>query len=61
MASVSAEKAHSHAWKYPEHFGDDFRRQAARARAGVSGWSSGWPALVAAWHGEERCGRSAGG
>ena len=26
---------HSHVWKYPDHFGDDFRRQAARARAGV--------------------------
>ena len=26
---------HSHAWAYPDHFGDDFRRQAARARAGV--------------------------
>ncbi|MEQ1829011.1 MAG: amidohydrolase family protein [Pirellula sp.] len=26
---------HSHAWRYPDHFGDDFRRQAARARAGV--------------------------
>jgi predicted TIM-barrel fold metal-dependent hydrolase len=25
---------HSHAWAYPDHFGDDFRRQAARARAG---------------------------
>jgi hypothetical protein len=25
---------HSHAWKYPAHFSDDFRRQAARARAG---------------------------
>src|SRR5262245_34950251 len=27
--------AHSHAWEYPRHFGDDFRRQAKRARAGV--------------------------
>jgi uncharacterized protein len=26
---------HSHAWQYPRHFGDDFRRQARRARAGV--------------------------
>jgi len=26
---------HSHAWEYPTHFGDDFRRQAKRARAGV--------------------------
>ena len=26
---------HSHVWAYPDHFGDDFRRQAARARAGV--------------------------
>jgi uncharacterized protein len=26
---------HTHAWKFPDHFGDDFRRQAARARAGV--------------------------
>ena len=26
---------HSHAWAYPAHFGEDFRRQAARARAGV--------------------------
>jgi len=26
---------HSHAWEYPAHFGDDFRRQAKRARAGV--------------------------
>jgi predicted TIM-barrel fold metal-dependent hydrolase len=26
---------HSHAWSFPEHFSDDFRRQAARARAGV--------------------------
>src|ERR1700748_683580 len=25
---------HSHAWTYPEHFSDDFRRQAIRARAG---------------------------
>jgi hypothetical protein len=25
---------HSHAWEYPAHFSDDFRRQAARARAG---------------------------
>jgi len=26
---------HSHAWAYPEHFNDYFRRQACRARAGV--------------------------
>ena len=26
---------HSHAWSYPEHFSDDFRNQAMRARAGV--------------------------
>ncbi len=26
---------HSHAWEYPAHFNDDFRRQARRARAGV--------------------------
>jgi uncharacterized protein len=26
--------AHSHAWQYPAHFGEDFRRQAARARGG---------------------------
>jgi len=26
---------HSHAWEYPRHFTDDFRRQASRARAGV--------------------------
>lgn len=26
---------HSHAWRYPEHFSDDFRMQARRARAGV--------------------------
>ncbi|MCC7421663.1 MAG: amidohydrolase [Planctomycetaceae bacterium] len=27
---------HSHAWQYPKHFGDDFRRQAElRARAGM--------------------------
>ncbi|MBI3468057.1 MAG: amidohydrolase [Planctomycetes bacterium] len=25
---------HSHAWNYPDHFSDDFRRQARRARAG---------------------------
>lgn len=25
---------HSHAWEYPEHFGDDFVRQAKRAKAG---------------------------
>jgi predicted TIM-barrel fold metal-dependent hydrolase len=25
---------HSHAWLYPKHFNDDFRRQAARAKAG---------------------------
>ena len=26
---------HSHAWAYPQHFSDDFRMQARRARAGV--------------------------
>lgn len=26
---------HSHAWCYPDHFNDDFRQQACRARAGV--------------------------
>ena len=26
---------HSHTWSYPEHFNDDFRNQARRARAGV--------------------------
>jgi predicted TIM-barrel fold metal-dependent hydrolase len=26
---------HSHAWRYPDHFNDDFRAQARRARAGV--------------------------
>jgi len=26
---------HSHVWEYPRHFGDGFRRQAIRARAGV--------------------------
>jgi len=26
---------HSHAWSYPEHFNDDFRHQASRARKGV--------------------------
>jgi hypothetical protein len=26
---------HSHAWEYPQHFDDDFRDQAKRARAGV--------------------------
>jgi predicted TIM-barrel fold metal-dependent hydrolase len=26
---------HSHAWRYPDHFTDDFRAQARRARAGV--------------------------
>jgi hypothetical protein len=25
---------HSHAWRYPDHFGDDFIKQAARAKAG---------------------------
>ena len=25
---------HSHAWEFPKHFGDDFRRQAKRAKAG---------------------------
>lgn len=26
---------HSHVWSYPQHFNDDFRRQASRARSGV--------------------------
>src|SRR5438067_1635733 len=26
---------HSHAWEYPRHFTDDFRRQASIARAGA--------------------------
>src|SRR4029079_13908433 len=26
---------HSHIWQYPDHFSDDFRRQARRAKAGV--------------------------
>lgn len=26
---------HSHAWRYPDHFGDDFREQARRARGGT--------------------------
>lgn len=26
---------HSHVWQYPQHFNDDFRNQARRARAGV--------------------------
>jgi predicted TIM-barrel fold metal-dependent hydrolase len=26
---------HSHVWQYPTHFGDDFRRQAIRARGGA--------------------------
>src|SRR5262249_13270248 len=26
---------HSHAWRYPDHFTDDFQQQARRARAGV--------------------------
>jgi predicted TIM-barrel fold metal-dependent hydrolase len=26
---------HSHAWQYPDHFNDDFRSQARRARAGL--------------------------
>jgi predicted TIM-barrel fold metal-dependent hydrolase len=26
---------HSHAWQYPDHFNDDFREQAKRARSGV--------------------------
>lgn len=26
---------HSHTWRYPEHFGDSFRRQARRAKADV--------------------------
>jgi len=28
---------HSHAWSYPQHFSDDFRQQANRARAGAEG------------------------
>src|SRR5438874_595386 len=37
-AAMSARRiidVHTHVWAYPDHFGDDFRRQAARARAGV--------------------------
>ena len=26
---------HSHVWRYPDHFNDDFRQQARRARAGI--------------------------
>jgi predicted TIM-barrel fold metal-dependent hydrolase len=26
---------HTHVWAFPDHFGEEFRRQAARARAGV--------------------------
>src|SRR5687767_9642523 len=26
---------HCHAWEYPTHFGDEFRAQARRAKAGV--------------------------
>ncbi|MFO1092826.1 MAG: amidohydrolase family protein [Planctomycetaceae bacterium] len=26
---------HSHVWRYPDHFNDDFRQQAKRAKAGV--------------------------
>jgi hypothetical protein len=26
---------HSHYWRYPDHFQDDFRQQAKRARAGI--------------------------
>lgn len=26
---------HSHTWRFPEHFSDDFRRQASRAKAGA--------------------------
>ena len=26
---------HSHTWRYPDHFSDDFRDQAKRARAGL--------------------------
>ncbi|MBX3440548.1 MAG: amidohydrolase, partial [Planctomycetaceae bacterium] len=26
---------HSHIWRYPDHFSDDFRNQARRARAGM--------------------------
>ena len=33
--AVAPVDVHSHAWAYPAHFGDGFRRQAARARAGV--------------------------
>jgi predicted TIM-barrel fold metal-dependent hydrolase len=35
LDSVVIIDVHSHVWEYPRHFGDDFRRQAARARAGV--------------------------
>ena len=31
---------HSHAWAYPQHFGDDFRVQARRARARLTTSSS---------------------
>ncbi|MDP6036875.1 MAG: hypothetical protein QGG55_12560 [Verrucomicrobiota bacterium] len=26
---------HSHAWRYPDHFDDDFRKQAKKARGDV--------------------------
>ena len=32
---MSVVDVHSHAWEYPRHFGDDFRRQAMRARGGT--------------------------
>jgi uncharacterized protein len=35
MSNPRVIDVHSHTWTYPDHFGDDFRRQAARARAGV--------------------------
>jgi len=35
MSEARIIDVHSHVWAYPDHFGDDFRRQAARARAGV--------------------------
>src|SRR5918993_1133167 len=34
-ASAAPVDVHSHAWEYPTHFGDRFRAQAMRARAGV--------------------------
>jgi predicted TIM-barrel fold metal-dependent hydrolase len=35
MSEARIVDVHSHVWAYPDHFGDDFRRQAARARPGV--------------------------